>query len=237
MFREEVTFLSGGAADSRERAAAPGAKPSSLTGISAPRGRALLRGAWNFQTPPGWDTVYTPIFNSIERPVAPMLVVRVETDWYAHENEFRYVLQPGEGMSGAHHLPIGQVFFVPREEITLRDCREEELARDPSIARRNSPRDKAVGGDHHLGTDFRSTRAISAQAVCRMHQKVETAHDVTTTAKPVQEPVPARELRPPVLQRSDAEVVPVARAPSTSKVGRNGSLPMRQRKEIQEVSR
>jgi hypothetical protein len=24
-------------------------------------------------------------------------------------------------------MPIGQVFFVPREEVTLRDCTEEEL--------------------------------------------------------------------------------------------------------------
>jgi hypothetical protein len=96
--------------------------------MGTPPGALSLRGATNFQTPPGWDTVYTPVFNMIERPVAPMLVVRVETDWYAHETEFRYVLQPGEGISGAHSMPIGQVFFVPREEITLRDCSEEELA-------------------------------------------------------------------------------------------------------------
>jgi hypothetical protein len=57
-----------------------------------------------------------------------MLIVRVETDWYAHETEFRYVLQPGEGIHGAHNLPIGQVFFVPRERVTMRDCTEEELA-------------------------------------------------------------------------------------------------------------
>jgi len=63
----------------------------------------------------------------IESPVAPMLVIRVETDWYAHETEFRYVLQPGEGISGGHNMPIGQVFFVPREEITMRDCTSEEL--------------------------------------------------------------------------------------------------------------
>ena len=30
-----------------------------------------------------------------------MLVVRVETDWYAHETEFRYVLQTGEGITVA----------------------------------------------------------------------------------------------------------------------------------------
>ncbi len=86
-----------------------------------------MRGSTNFQTPPGWDTVYAPVFNMIERPMAPMLVVRVETDWYAHETEFRYVLQPGEGISAMHSMPIGQVFFVPREEITLRDCTKDEL--------------------------------------------------------------------------------------------------------------
>ena len=84
--------------------------------------------AWNFQTPPGWDTVYAPIFNMIERPVAPMLAVRVETDWYVHTTEFRYVLQPGETISASHSLPIGQVLFVPREEIVLRDGTEEQIA-------------------------------------------------------------------------------------------------------------
>src|ERR1700685_1974184 len=61
-------------------------------------------------------------------PVAPMLVNRVETDWYAHDTEFRYVLQPGETISASHSLPIGQVVFVPREEITMRDSTEEENA-------------------------------------------------------------------------------------------------------------
>lgn len=87
--------------------------------LGTPPGAIALRGATNFQTPAGWDTVYTPIFNMIERPVAPMLIVRVETDWFAHVTEFRYVLQPGEGMSLGHTLPIGQVLFVPREEVTL----------------------------------------------------------------------------------------------------------------------
>jgi hypothetical protein len=55
-----------------------------------------------------------------------MLAVRVETDWYAHETEFRYVLQPGEGITVEQGLPIGQVLFLPREEITMRDCTPEE---------------------------------------------------------------------------------------------------------------
>ena len=81
-----------------------------------------------FSTPDGWDTVYTSVLNNIERPIAPVLVVRVETDWYAHETEFRYVLQPGEAISGARNMPVGQVFFVPRETVTMRDCTAEELA-------------------------------------------------------------------------------------------------------------
>ena len=92
-----------------------------------PQGAIALRGSTNFQTPPGFDTVYVPIFNMIDRPVAPMLVVRVETDWYPHETEFRYVLQQGEGISASHSIPIGQVFFVSREEVALRDCTGEEL--------------------------------------------------------------------------------------------------------------
>jgi hypothetical protein len=92
-----------------------------------PTGGVALKGATNFQTPGGWDTVYSPVFNNIERPVAPMLIVRVQTDWYAHDTEFRYVLQAGEGIHASHALPIGQVFFVPREEVTLREGTADEL--------------------------------------------------------------------------------------------------------------
>ena len=96
--------------------------------LGTPTGAVTLRGATNFKTPEGWDTVYTSVINHIERPVAPVLVVRVETDWYAHQSEFRYVLQPGEAIPGARHNPVGQAFFVPREPITLKSCTEEELA-------------------------------------------------------------------------------------------------------------
>ena len=96
--------------------------------LGTPAGAVTLRGAWNFQTPPGWDSVFTPVFNLIERPIAPMLVIRVETDWYVHDSEFRYVLQPGDTISAAHNMPIGQVIFVPREEIIFRDGTEEETA-------------------------------------------------------------------------------------------------------------
>ena len=127
MIKEEVAFMVPNpplSADDAKLMARAFVVPEDL---GTPAGAISLRGATNFQTPDGWDTVYSPIFNMIERPVAPMLTIRVETDWYAHETEFRYVLQPGEGIPGAHNLPIGQVFFVPREDITMRDCTEEEL--------------------------------------------------------------------------------------------------------------
>lgn len=107
-----------------------------------PTGAVALKGATNFQTPSGWDTVYSSVFNNIERPVAPMLIVRVQTDWYAHDTEFRYVLQAGEGIHASHALPIGQVFFVPREEVTLREATAEELETFRQ-ARRDFQRDKA----------------------------------------------------------------------------------------------
>ena len=126
MVKEDVTFV-GAPMLSREAALAVARVFLVPEDMGTPPGAIALRGATNFKTPSGWDTVYTPIFNMIERPVAPMLVVRVETDWYAHETEFRYVLQAGEGMSVDHSIPIGQVMFVPREEITLRSGTDEEL--------------------------------------------------------------------------------------------------------------
>jgi hypothetical protein len=126
MVKEDVTFV-GAPMLSREAALAVGRVFLVAEDMGTPPGAVALRGATNFKTPAGWDTVYTPIFNMIERPVAPMLVVRVETDWYPHESVFRYVLQAGEGLSLEHSIPIGQVFFVPREQVTMRPCTGEEL--------------------------------------------------------------------------------------------------------------
>lgn len=126
MVKEDVTFI-GPPVLSREAALAVMRVFLVPEDMGTPAGAVALRGATNFRTPAGWDTVYTPIFNMIERPVAPMLSVRVETDWYVHETEFRYVLQAGEGMSLEHSLPIGQVFFVPREPVSLRPCSDDEV--------------------------------------------------------------------------------------------------------------
>ena len=96
--------------------------------MGTPTGAVTIRGAYNFKTPPGWDTVYTGIINNIERPIAPVLTIRVETDWHVHDSEFRYVLSEGETISVSHNLPIGQVFFVPREEVKFRDSTDAENA-------------------------------------------------------------------------------------------------------------
>jgi hypothetical protein len=126
-FREEVAFMIRKPMLSREQALAMTRFFIVPEDLGTPAGGLSLRGAWNFKTPAGWDSVFTPVFNMIERPLAPMLVVRVETDWYMHETEFRYVLQQGEMYSAAHSLPIGQVFFVPREEVSLHVCSDEEV--------------------------------------------------------------------------------------------------------------
>src|SRR3977135_729608 len=126
MVKEEVTFV-GAPMLSRDAALAVARGFLVPEDMGTPPGAIALRGATNFQTPAGWDTVYTPIFNMIERPVAPMLVVRVETDWYSHETGFRHALQAGEGITVDHSIPIGQVCFVPREEITMRAATAEEL--------------------------------------------------------------------------------------------------------------
>jgi hypothetical protein len=93
-----------------------------------PAGAVGLRGSVDFRTPKGWDTVYGAVVNEISQPLFPCLAVRVETDWYAHGTEFRYVLQPGEIFHVTPTQPIGQVFFVPRDEITLRDGSKDEQA-------------------------------------------------------------------------------------------------------------
>lgn len=127
MIREEVTFLTKPAVTDRDNALRIMRTFIVPEDMGTPTGSLALLGAWNFQTAEGWDTVYAPVFNMIERPVAPSLVVRVETDWYAHDTEFRYVMEPGEGISGQSSMPVGQVFFMPREEILFRDATPAEL--------------------------------------------------------------------------------------------------------------
>ena len=88
-----------------------------------------IRGAYDFMTPDGWDTIYTGVLNDLARPHIATLAVRVQTDWFRQPTEFRYAMQNGEGVSASGFAPVGQVFFVPREETTLELASEEEQAR------------------------------------------------------------------------------------------------------------
>lgn len=137
MMKEELAFHTKKAPMSREAAMGLARACIVPEDMGTPPGAIALRGATNFRTPPGWDTVYTPIFNMIERPVAPMLVVRVETDWYPHETEFRYVLQPGEGIPGSHNMPIGQVFLRRGKKSRCRTATPKSY-RQFAVKRKNS---------------------------------------------------------------------------------------------------
>lgn len=180
--------------------------------LGTPAGAVTLRGAWNFQTPPGWDTVYAPIFNMIERPVAPMLVIRVETDWFVHDTEFRYVLQPGETISASHNLPIGQVFFVPREEVTLRDGTEEQVAArneasEAFYREKTAQRVKTAYGLEYSPHYQRASRQQNA--------KPQTSDEGPTGTPP----------SPLLVERPTADPTPQREASEFPKVGRNDPCP------------
>jgi hypothetical protein len=133
--------VGGGSSYSMELAVESGAEPPSDAQVNEvctamilpqhfgqPPGAVGLRGSVDFRTPEGWDTVYTAPTNQISPPMFSCLTVRIETDWYSQGTEFRYVLQPGDLLHVSATQPIGQVFFVPREEVTLREGTREERA-------------------------------------------------------------------------------------------------------------
>jgi hypothetical protein len=98
------------------------------TNLNGPPGAVGLRGAYDFITPSGWDTFYTGILNELTPPHVPVMTARIETDWYSQATEFRHVLDVGQTLSVAGTSPIGQVIFVPREDITLIDATEAGTA-------------------------------------------------------------------------------------------------------------
>jgi len=203
MFREEVTYLAPVPDASRENALLMARMFIVPEDLGTPAGAVTLRGAWNFQTPPGWDTVYTPVFNMIERPVVPMMVIRVETDWHVHESEFRYVLQPGQSISAAHSLPIGQAFFVPRDDVSLRDCTESEVAALKASAGEFTDRKAALKRTTSYGLQYSPHyRQMSrAQGASR---------------------VPTETGTPSIVQSSGTRVAPVAETVTDGTVGKTG---------------
>ena len=70
MMREEVKFAVNDARISAEDAKAFMRAFIVPEDLGTPTGAVTLKGATNFKTPEGWDSVYTPVFNVIERPVA-----------------------------------------------------------------------------------------------------------------------------------------------------------------------
>lgn len=225
--REEVTMHVPSQPESRDTALLMARMFIVADDLGTPAGAVTLRGAWNFQTPPGWDSVYTPIFNMIERPVAPMLVIRVETDWYVHDTEFRYVLQPGDVLSATHSLPIGQVFFVPREEITLRDGTQEQIAARLESSAEFYREKVATKVKTAYGLEY-SPHYSRTSRLQRATSKADGASDAATEAIP--EAAPAPPASPPPVHRPAPAVrvmdpLPAPEASASRKVGRNDPCP------------
>lgn len=97
------------------------------TNLNAPPGGIGIRGAFDFVTTEGWDTLYLGVVNETARPQIPVLTARIETDWYPQNTEFRYAMQPGDVLMVNGGAPIGQVFFVPREAISLAPASEADV--------------------------------------------------------------------------------------------------------------
>ncbi len=97
------------------------------TNFNAPPGGIGIRGAFDFLTPEGWDTLYLGVVNETARPQIPVLTARIETDWYPQNTEFRYAMQPGDTLVVSGGAPVGQVFFVPREPVSLEPALEADV--------------------------------------------------------------------------------------------------------------
>jgi len=103
--------------------------------VNSPTGSFGLRGAYRFLTPPGVDTVFTAVFNELPRPIVPALTTRVSTDLAVEDTVFWFALRPGAVLSAVDGGPIGQVFFVPREEVWLVDASPAEEQRFAEVQR------------------------------------------------------------------------------------------------------
>jgi len=122
--------------------------------IWTPQGAVAVRGATDFRTPPGWDTVFTGVLNQVQAPVLSVLTARVETDWYAFDTEFRYVLQVGEVLSGSGRIPVGQAFVVPRAGVDLRRAEGNEVEDFRSSQVRFVEEKRRHRSDNALGLEY-----------------------------------------------------------------------------------
>jgi hypothetical protein len=88
------------------------------------------------------------VLNQPQAPALFALTARVETDWYAFDTEFRYVLQVGDVLSGSGRTPVGQAFVVPRTRTELRPAEDAEVE-----AFRSAQREFAVEKLRHRSTN------------------------------------------------------------------------------------
>jgi len=126
MWSEDLTFKSPACPWSEREIVAVRDGLLRTDSLWVPPGAVALRGATDFRTPAGWDTVFTGVLNQPQAPALFALTARVETDWYACDSEFRYVLQVGEALAGSGRAPVGQAFVVPRVDVELRSAHAAE---------------------------------------------------------------------------------------------------------------
>lgn len=136
-----------------------------LGSLWVPPGALALRGAVDFRTPAGWDTVFTGVLNRIEPPPLSVLTARVQTDWYAFDTEFRYVLQVGDVLSGSGRIPVGQAFVVPRTPCELREADRAEASAFRSSQHAFNEQKARVRADNALGLEYDTLYRETSRAV------------------------------------------------------------------------
>ena len=156
---------------------APGCEPSEINVIRdallrlgslwVPPGAVALRGAVDFRTPAGWDTVFTGVLNRVEPPPLSVLTARVQTDWYAFDTEFRFVLQVGDVLSGSGRIPVGQAFVVPRTAVALEEAQQAEVDAFRSSQREFSAEKGGVRADNALGLEYDTLYREASRADAR----------------------------------------------------------------------
>jgi hypothetical protein len=218
MFRQEVTFLTRVPTTSQENALLMARTFFVPEDIGTPPGALSCGARGIFRRRPA-GTGLRP--SSTDRAAAQLPSVRRDR-WCAHETG-SLRLQPGE-VSGGRNMPIGQVFFVPRQDISLRECNAGELAAIRESAEGFSREKAAVKLTTPYGLTYsphylRTSRAHSA--VVPTVVAAERAPDVQVD----QEPVSGEQPRSLGFQRTDVDTIPFPAVAPTGRVRRNDPCP------------
>ena len=128
VFREEVKFLTKQPTTTKENALLMMRTFLVPEDLGSPAGGLSLRGAWNFQTPPGWDSVlHTGLQPRRKAGGADADHPRRDRLVPASRPNSATCSSRARGFPASHSLPIGQVFFVPREDVSMRECTADEI--------------------------------------------------------------------------------------------------------------